>query len=54
MGASYGASDVAPGIVANMRKISDAYGKAFLQSKSGGRVNRASSTQAALVAYTRR
>ncbi|MEU7658338.1 glycosyl hydrolase 53 family protein [Streptomyces lincolnensis] len=50
---SYGSADVAPGIVANMRKISDAYGKPFLQSEFGGRVDRASSTRAALVAYTK-
>jgi arabinogalactan endo-1,4-beta-galactosidase len=36
-----------------MRKISAAYGKPFLQSGFGGRVNRASSIQAALVAYTK-
>jgi arabinogalactan endo-1,4-beta-galactosidase len=50
---SYGSADVAPGIVGNMRKISAAYGKPFLQSEFGGRVDRASSTQAALVAYTK-
>jgi arabinogalactan endo-1,4-beta-galactosidase len=50
---SYGSADVAPGIVANMRKISDAYGKPFLQSEFGGRVDRATSTRAALVAYTK-
>lgn len=48
---SYGSADYAPGIVANMRKISDAYGKPFLQSEFGGRVDRASTTRAALVAY---
>ncbi|GKQ36239.1 hypothetical protein ALMP_27820 [Streptomyces sp. A012304] len=37
--------------MANMKKISDAYGKPFLQSEFGGRVDRASSTRAALVAY---
>ncbi|MEV3973440.1 glycosyl hydrolase 53 family protein [Streptomyces sp. NPDC050698] len=50
---SYGSADVAPGIVENMRKISAAYGKPFLQSEFGGRVDRAASTQAALVAYTK-
>ncbi|MEU1006495.1 glycosyl hydrolase 53 family protein [Streptomyces tibetensis] len=50
---SYGSADVAPGIVDNMRKISAAYGKPFLQSEFGGRVDRASSTRAALVAYTK-
>ncbi|MFF5369945.1 glycosyl hydrolase 53 family protein [Streptomyces sp. NPDC013187] len=49
---SYGSADVAPGIVENMRKISAAYGKPFLQSEFGGRVDRAASTRAALVAYT--
>ncbi|MEV5345896.1 glycosyl hydrolase 53 family protein [Streptomyces achromogenes] len=48
---SYGSADYAPGIVANMRKISDAYGKPFLQSEFGGRVDRASTTRAALAAY---
>ncbi|MEU5894348.1 glycosyl hydrolase 53 family protein [Streptomyces sp. NPDC047461] len=48
---SYGSADVAAGIVGNMKRISDAYGKPFLQSEFGGRVDRASSTQAALVAY---
>ncbi|MFF8386444.1 glycosyl hydrolase 53 family protein [Streptomyces kanasensis] len=48
---SYGSAEYAPGIVANMRRISAAYGKPFLQSEFGGRVDRASSTQAALVAY---
>ncbi|MGW0611452.1 glycosyl hydrolase 53 family protein [Streptomyces sp. NPDC002788] len=50
---SYGSADVAPGIVANMRRISEAYGKPFLQSEFGGRVDRVSSTRAALVAYTK-
>ncbi|MFE7764122.1 glycosyl hydrolase 53 family protein [Streptomyces sp. NPDC057438] len=48
---SYGSTDVAAGIVGNMKRISDAYGKPFLQSEFGGRVDRASSTQAALAAY---
>ncbi|WLW57941.1 glycosyl hydrolase 53 family protein [Streptomyces sp. YU58] len=48
---SYGSADLAPGIVGNMKKISDAYGKPFLQSEFGGRVDRVSSTQASLVAY---
>jgi arabinogalactan endo-1,4-beta-galactosidase len=48
---SYGSADLAAGIVGNMKRISDAYGKAFLQSEFGGRVDRASSTQASLVAY---
>jgi arabinogalactan endo-1,4-beta-galactosidase len=48
---SYGSADLASGIVANMQKISTAYGKPFLQSEFGGQVSKASSTQAALVAY---
>ncbi|MFF7490134.1 glycosyl hydrolase 53 family protein [Streptomyces luteogriseus] len=48
---SYGSADLAAGIVGNMKKISAAYGKPFLQSEFGGRVDRASSTQASLVAY---
>ncbi|MGX1365350.1 arabinogalactan endo-1,4-beta-galactosidase [Streptomyces canus] len=51
MFSSYGSADLAPGIVANMQKISAAYGKPFLQSEFGGRVDRASATQASLVAY---
>ncbi|MFJ9150911.1 glycosyl hydrolase 53 family protein [Streptomyces sp. NPDC102270] len=50
---SYGSADLAPGIVANMQKISTQYGKPFLQSEFGGRVDRASATQASLVAYTK-
>ncbi|MFF5521884.1 glycosyl hydrolase 53 family protein [Streptomyces coeruleorubidus] len=50
---SYGSADLAAGIVGNMKRISDAYGKPFLQSEFGGRVDRASSTQASLVAYTK-
>ncbi|MFE9674420.1 glycosyl hydrolase 53 family protein [Streptomyces sp. NPDC006259] len=50
---SYGSADLAPGIVANMKKISTQYGKPFLQSEFGGRVDRASATQASLVAYTK-
>lgn len=48
---SYGSADVAAGIVANMKSISDAYGKPYMQVEFGGRVDRASSTQAALQAY---
>jgi arabinogalactan endo-1,4-beta-galactosidase len=50
---SYGSADPAAGIVGNMRKIFAAYGKPFLQSEFGGRVDRASSTRASLVAYTK-
>jgi arabinogalactan endo-1,4-beta-galactosidase len=48
---SYGSADVAAGIVGNMKSISDAYGKPFMQVEFGGRVDRVSSTQAALKAY---
>ncbi|MFE9449723.1 glycosyl hydrolase 53 family protein [Streptomyces sp. NPDC006739] len=48
---SYGSASLAQGIVANMRKISAAYGKPFMQSEFGGPVGKASATQAALVAY---
>ncbi|MEX3106311.1 MULTISPECIES: glycosyl hydrolase 53 family protein [unclassified Streptomyces] len=50
---SYGSADVAPGIVANMKKISAQYGKPFLQSEFGGRADRVSATQASLIAYIR-
>jgi arabinogalactan endo-1,4-beta-galactosidase len=48
---SYGSASVAAGIVANMKSISDTYGKPFMQVEFGGRVDRVSSTQSALVAY---
>ncbi|MCX5425498.1 glycosyl hydrolase 53 family protein [Streptomyces sp. NBC_00078] len=48
---SYGSASLAGGIVGNMKRISAQYGKPFLQTEFGGRVDRASSTQAALVAY---
>jgi arabinogalactan endo-1,4-beta-galactosidase len=48
---SYGSASVAGGIVANMKKISDAYGKPFMQTEFGGPVTKAASTEAALVAY---
>jgi arabinogalactan endo-1,4-beta-galactosidase len=48
---SYGSASVAAGIVANMKQISAAYGKPFMQTEFGGRVDRASSTLSALVAY---
>ena len=49
---SYGSADLAPGIGGNMKRISDAYGKPFLQSEFGGRVDRASSTRAARSSIT--
>lgn len=48
---SYGSADLAPGIVANMKKISAQYGKPFMQTEVGGRVDRVSATRASLVAY---
>ena len=48
---SYGSAGLAPGIVANMKQISSAYGKPFMQSEFGGRVDRVSSTEATLKAY---
>jgi arabinogalactan endo-1,4-beta-galactosidase len=48
---SYGGASVAAGIVANMQKISSAYGKPFMQSEFGGPVAHVSSTESALVAY---
>ncbi len=48
---SYGSASVAAGIVANMKSIASAYGKPFMQSEFGGRVDRASSTESSLVSY---
>jgi arabinogalactan endo-1,4-beta-galactosidase len=48
---SYGDASLASGIVANMQKIASQYGKPFMQSEFGGRVDRVSATEAALVAY---
>jgi arabinogalactan endo-1,4-beta-galactosidase len=48
---SYGSASLASGIVANMQKISAAYGKPFMQSEFGGPVSKVSSTEASLVAY---
>jgi len=48
---SYGSASVAAGIVANMKQISAAYGKPFMQTEFGGRVDRASTTQATMAAY---
>ena len=48
---SYGSANLASGIVANMKKISDQYGKPFLQSEFGGPVSKVSATKASLVAY---
>ncbi|MEU0528914.1 glycosyl hydrolase 53 family protein [Amycolatopsis tolypomycina] len=48
---SYGSASLAAGIVGNMKKISDAYRKPFLQSEFGGPVSKVSATKASLVAY---
>jgi arabinogalactan endo-1,4-beta-galactosidase len=48
---SYGSASLVDSIVGNMKKISDAYHKPFMQSEFGGPVSKASSTEAALVAY---
>ncbi len=48
---SYGSASLASGIVGNMKKISSAYGKPFMQSEFGGPVSKASSTKSALLAY---
>src|SRR5690349_7559990 len=48
---SYGSASVAAGIVANMKSIASAYGKPFMQSEFGGRVDRISSTESALTSY---
>jgi arabinogalactan endo-1,4-beta-galactosidase len=48
---SYGSAGVAAGIVANMKSISAAYGKPFMQVECGGQVSKVSSTEAAVVAY---
>ena len=48
---SYGSASLASGIVANMQKISNQYGKPFMQTEFGGQVSKASTTEAALVAY---
>jgi len=48
---SYGSASLATSIVGNMKKISDAYHKPFMQSEFGGPVSKASATEASLVAY---
>jgi arabinogalactan endo-1,4-beta-galactosidase len=48
---SYGSASLAPGIVANMKKISNAYGKPYMQVEFGGPVSKVSSTEATLKAY---
>lgn len=48
---SYGSDTVADGIVANMKSISDAYGKPFMQVEFGGAVSSASRTERYLDAY---
>ena len=48
---SYGSANLASGIVGNMKKISDAYRKPFMQTEFGGKVSSVGSTESALVAY---
>lgn len=48
---SYGSAGVAAGIVANMKSISAAYGKPYMQVEFGGAVSKAGSTESALEAY---
>ena len=48
---SYGSASVAAGIVANMKSISDAYGKPYMQVEFGGPVSKVGSTESALEAY---
>ena len=48
---SYGSASLAPSIVANMKKISDAYGKPYMQVEFGGPVSKVSSTEATLKTY---
>jgi arabinogalactan endo-1,4-beta-galactosidase len=48
---SYGSANLASGIVANMKKISDQYRKPFMQTEFGGKVSSVGSTESALVAY---
>jgi arabinogalactan endo-1,4-beta-galactosidase len=50
---SYGSADLAAVLVANMKKISDAHGKPFMQVECGGGVTKASSTQAKVNSYIR-
>jgi arabinogalactan endo-1,4-beta-galactosidase len=48
---SYGSASDASGIVANMKSISSAYGKPYLQVEFGGQVSKVSSTESALESY---
>jgi arabinogalactan endo-1,4-beta-galactosidase len=48
---SYGSASLAAGIVGNMKSISNAYGKPFMQVEFGGPVTNPSGTEAALKAY---
>ncbi|WNM31906.1 glycosyl hydrolase 53 family protein [Streptomyces sp. Li-HN-5-11] len=48
---SYGSASLAPSIVANMKSISNAYGKPYMQVEFGGPVSKVSSTEATLKAY---
>jgi arabinogalactan endo-1,4-beta-galactosidase len=48
---SYGSASDAAGIVANMKQISSAYGKPYMQVEFGGPVSKVSSTESALESY---
>jgi Cellulose binding domain/Putative Ig domain len=48
---SYGSADVTASIVANMKEISDQYGKPYMQVELGGRADGVSSAKAAPQAY---
>jgi arabinogalactan endo-1,4-beta-galactosidase len=48
---SYGSASVAAGIVANMKSISDTYGKPYMQVEFGGPVSKPGSTESAMENY---
>jgi arabinogalactan endo-1,4-beta-galactosidase len=48
---SYGSASDAAGIVGNMKSISNAYGKPYMQVEFGGQVSKAGSTESALETY---
>lgn len=48
---SYGSADLVPSLVGNMKRISDAYGKPFIQVECGGKVSQASSTEKTVAGY---
>ena len=48
---SYGSASLAASLVADMKSVSDAHGKPYMQVEFGGAVSKPSSTEAALKAY---